>query len=277
MSKHCQFQACRWLILLLGGLLLTACGQALPQRGQDLPAQEEPLRILAATSLLEPFTALGHLWEEQIPDRPLEFNFASSHYLVLQLMQGAPGDLLATADQVQIARALEAGLIQAQDVTRLARNALALAVHPQASLPITGLQDLAQPGVRLAWARPGVPLATYTDQLLALPDWKLTATARNRIAANILTFDANARSVRNRLLTGEVDAAILYVSDALAVTNRLDIVWLEPARNVEVVLYIAPLHASSQAQTSRQFIEFVLSEQGQRVMQQFGFEVYEPE
>lgn len=268
--------ALRLLACMLWGLL-AACAQAMPALPDDRPTPVEPVRILAAASLIEPFTALGRLWEQQVPTQPIAFNFASSHYLVLQLIQGAPGDLLATADRAQIDKAIAAGLVRAQDVTPLARNGLALAVHPQAAFTITGLQDLAQPGVRLAWARPGVPLAAYTAQLLASPEWELTDTVRHQIADNILTYDANARSVRNRLLQGEVDAAILYVSDALAVQNRLDVVWLEPTRNVEAVFYMAPVHGSSQHHLSQDFMNLALSAQGRSIMQQFGFAVYESE
>ncbi len=254
-----------------------ACTQAWPAAHNDLQPQVDTVRILAAASLIEPFTALGRLWEEQVPAHPLAFSFASSHVLVLQLIQGAPGDLLATADREQIDRAIAAGLVRAQDVTPLARNTLALAIHPATAFEITSLQDLAQPGVRLAWGRPGVPLAAYTDRLLALPDWELTERVRDRIADNILTYDANARSVRNRLLQGEVDAAILYASDVLAVQDRLEVVWLEPARNVEAVLYMAPVHASPHHRLSRDFMALALSAQGQAIMQQFGFEVYASE
>ncbi len=264
----------RLLAAFLGSLLLIGCVYYLyPDRdGPEPPV--EPVLVLAATSLTEPFTVMGQLWEQQEPGQPVEFSFASSHYLVQQLILGAPGDLLALADQVQIDKAIEAGVIKARDVTPLAHNALALAVHPRSEFAIASLQDLAQSGVRLAWARPGVPLASYTAQLLAVSEWGLTETEKRQIAANVLSYEANASSVRNRLLQGEVDAAILYVSDALAVQDRLNVIWLDPSLNVRAELYIAPVSSSPRRQLSQDFMELVLSEQGQDVLKQYGFGVY---
>lgn len=236
-----------------------------------------PLTVLAASSLAEPFSELGHLWAEHPKGGRIEFNFASSHYLVLQLLQGIPGDLLATANQEQVQRCIREGLVHADDVMPLARNGLSLVVHPQSPLVIRSLEDLAQPGLRIGGARPGVPLAVYTERLLATGTETRQAVFRERLEANILTYDANARSVRNRLLQGEVDAAILYASDARALQDRMEVIPLDPDRQVHVILYFMPLQVSRQPEKARAFMDYVLSARGQAVLQAYGFEAYAAE
>ena len=226
----------------------------------------------AAASLTAPFTELGQIWSEEGHDTDVELIFGSSQYLVLQLSQGAPGDVLATADYLQVARGIAAGLTDANAVVPFAGNSLTLAVHPDAVHRVQGLSDLTQPDLRLAWARDGVPLSVYTGQLLAR--WAALQgdeTLVARVQANILTYDANAHSVRNRLLQGEADAAILYTSDAIAQPRAMKTVPIDPALHVPTALYVMPLHQTRQPLAAQTFIEFLTGPVGQAVLQSHGF------
>ncbi len=255
--------------LLLCACLWTLACMACVSAGASAPA---PLRVWAASSLTAPFTELSRIWAAEGHDTDIELVFGSSQYLVLQLSQGAPGDVLATADYRQVERGIAAGLTDAAAVVPFAGNSLTLAVHPDAMHRVQGLSDLTQPDLRLAWARDGVPLAVYTGQLLAR--WVALEgdeALRAQVQANILTYDANARSVRNRLLQGEADAAILYTSDVVAQSRALQAIPLDPVLHVPTALYAMPLHQTRQPCAVQAFIEFLTGPVGQAVLQAHGF------
>lgn len=258
----------RWCLLLCACLWTLAC-MACVSAGASAPA---PLRVWAASSLTAPFTELSRIWAEAGHDTDIELVFGSSQYLVLQLSQGAPGDMLATADYRQVERGIAAGLTDAAAVVPFAGNSLTLAVRPDAMHRVQGLSDLTQPDLRLAWARDGVPLAVYTEQLLAR--WAAREgdeTLRAQVHANILTYDANARSVRNRLLQGEADAALLYTSDFVAQSQTLKAIPLDPVLHVPTTLYAMPLHQTRQPFAVQAFLEFLTGPVGQAVLQAHGF------
>lgn len=255
-----------WLLLLLCTAVVSGCRTPEP----SFPA--EPLTVFAAASLIEPFTELGRLWEQEQGRDRVQFHFAGSQYLVLQLMQGAPGDLLATADARQIQRAATADLIARGEVVPFAWNSLSLVVHPDARDRIANVSDLAQPGVRVGWARAGVPLAVYTERVLASPALALEPGIQDRIRANILSYDSNARTVRNRLVQGEADAAILYASDASILTPEFQVISLPETPADQVILFMVPIASSPHGARAEAFMEFVLGPAGRAVLERYGFE-----
>lgn len=222
-----------------------------------------------------PLLELKQIWEEEGFSPEIELVFGSSQRILLQLTQGAPGDLLITADFLQVERGISEGLIDASQVVLLAENSLALAVHPMAAHAIRQISDLSKPNLRLAWAQEGVPLAIYSEKLLS--EWagkERSECFLKLVEGNILTFDANAHSVRNRLLQGEVDAAILYMTDAQALPSEMQVVRIDPSENVQVALYLMPLQQSLQPVAVRKFLKFLTGPVGNALLQSHGFETH---
>ncbi len=258
-----------WIILLTACLWTIACSAC----NQSNKPVHDPIRVWAASSLTAPLTELGQIWTREGHTTEIELISGSSQNLVFQLNQGAPGDVLATADYLQVERGLAAGLIRAEDVIKIAGNSLTLVVHPQAAQEVKNLAGLAQPGLRIAWARDGVPLAVYSQQLLT--SWASKhgdETYMDRVRDNILSFDANAHSVRNRLLQGEADAALLYTSDALALRTQLQIFPIDPYVNVKTALYAVPLQKTQQPTEVRAFMDFLAGPHSRAVFLAHGFE-----
>lgn len=241
------------------------------------PVTAVPLQVWAASSLTRALTALGSDWTRDRPESVIEHVFGSSRHLVLQLGNGAPGDVLATADRLQVQLGIDKGLILTDSVRLLARNALGLAVHPRAADRVAGLSDLVQPDLRLAWARSGVPLAGYVEQMLE--QWQALqedSTLSALIRRNILSYDSNAGSVRNRLVLGEADAAILYVSDMLTLPAEFRQVSLPPELSVSTELYAMPLRQSSQPDLAAAYISFLTGPIGRARLTEHGFEAPHP-
>ena len=117
----------------------------------------------AAMSLKEALVELEPDFEARHPGVDLVFNFAGSQILAGQIVEGAPVDVFAAADEPQMQRAIASGRIERAE--RFAKNRLVL-ITSLAVEGISGAADLARPGLRLVLAGPAVPAGTYARAAL---------------------------------------------------------------------------------------------------------------
>lgn len=153
--------ASRRIALLLCALPLLACGTTGQQTGGGPEGASGELTIFAAASLTEGFTELGTRFEQANPGVTVRLSFAGSGALVHQLAEGAPADVLATADVPTMDRAVDAGVV-AQDPVLFAANRLRIAVPPDNPADVEGLEDLAEAGNTVALCAAEVPCGAAT-------------------------------------------------------------------------------------------------------------------
>jgi molybdate transport system substrate-binding protein len=242
----------RQAIALAGAALLAACGGA-----ADDPT--EVVTVFAAASLTEAFTALAEEFEAARPGADVVLSFAGSQQLAAQIEQGAPADVFAAADTVQMDRLQNAGLVASQ-AQAFAHNRLTIVVETGNPLGIKGLADLGGDGVLLVLAAPEVPAGRYASEVLE----------RAGVSAAPASLEADVRAARAKVELGEADAAIVYVTDAAASDDVAQIPIAEED-NVVAIYPIAVLSGAPNPGTAVQFVEFVLSEQGAAVLDSFGF------
>lgn len=142
---------------------------------------------------------------------PVEWVFAGSQSLVAQLSDGAPADALITADLFTFAAARDAGVTW-PDERALAENVLVLAVADGNPGGVTGLGDLADPALLVGTCAVEVPCGRLAAE----------ATAALGVAIAADTDETSARALTAKLLAGEIDAGLVYRSDA--VTSGLEVV-----------------------------------------------------
>ena len=246
---------CRWL----GKATLLA---ALSTGAMALHAQA--LTVSAAASLTNAFQAIGQAFEQTRPGVKVTFNFAASGPLLAQILQGAPVDVFASADQETMDRAAKAGLLADGTRADFARNTLVLIVPASAGVP----KQLAELGGdayrRIATGTPSsVPVGRYT--VAAVQDAGLTATLAPK-----WIYGESVRQVLNYVARGEVDAGFVYRTDAWIEKDKTRVALTVPTRTA-VSYPIAQVAASSNAALSRDFIAFVRSDAGQRILEGFGF------
>ena len=211
---------------------------------------------------------------EQTPGVTVVTNYAGSSSLTAQLLEGAPADLLAPADPDQMETVAAAGLL-ASEPRLFAGNRLTAIVPADNPAAVSSFRDLARPGVRLVLAIPGVPVRAYTDELLAAlrEDPAFGPTFVGAFYANVVSEEANVRQVAAKVALGEADAGLVYASD---VTSQLSEAVAELALpggySITAAYPLAPLTAAREPEAAAAFIEFVLSEAGQSILQQWGFE-----
>ena len=218
------------------------------------------LRIAATSSLTEVFNDIGEQFMQDNPDITIAFNFASSSDLALQISQGLPADVFASADVKNMAKVTDAGLLHGQPIT-FATNSLEIVVEKGNPLFIDSLAQLATPGLLFVTCPIEVPIGGYTAEVL-----------RNAgVTVTVASLEENVKGILTKVALGEADAGIVYRTDILAAGNSVTGVPIADNINVNPLYVVGVLQDSRNQDASQRFIIFLNSEQGQNIFSQFGF------
>jgi molybdate transport system substrate-binding protein len=244
-------------------LLLAGCGS-----NPANPPAKTTLTVFAAASLTESFTELGKRFEAAHPGTSIVFNFGGSQQLLSQLQNGAAGDVFAPASPKEIDAAKKEDLVGASEIFGCNRLVL---VSPSAH-ELNDLKELAKPGVKVVIADVAVPAGRYAQQLLkALRDDKhFGATVIDAIEANVVSREENVKAVLAKVRLGEADAGLVYQTDAKN-TQGVHVAALPVAANPLAKYPIAALTKAPQSKLAGEFVQFVLSPDGQKTLAEFGF------
>lgn len=257
------------ILPLLLTLLLTACS------GSDSAAsgQSVTLNVFAAASLQAAFTDIGASFHTAHPNVTVTFNFGGSDTLATQINQGAPADVFASANITQMNVAVQGGQITSSSVQTFAHNRLVVIYPKNNPAHITTLQDLATPGIRLVLAAQAVPVGQYALDFLtkASADPSFGANYKADVLKNVVSYEADVKSVLTKVALGEADAGIVYVTDAQTKADSVTTIDIPDALNSIAVYPIAPVKDSQHADVAQQFISAVLSAQGQATLAKYGF------
>lgn len=221
------------------------------------PALTGDLAVFAAASLEGVFTELGTLLEEQNPELTVTFNFAASSALAQQVIAGAPADVLATASAATMT---EAEAETGEPVT-FASNVLVIVTPPDNPGSVTGLTDFANADLRIALCAVEVPCGAAADKIFR-------ATG---IVPAPDTYEANVTATLNRAVSGEVDAALVYRTDALGAGESVGTIEFPESADAVNNNLIAPLTAAPNPEAAAAFIALVSSPEGQAVLSDAGF------
>ncbi len=223
------------------------------------PPLKGTITVLAASSLTNAFTALGHDFEAANPGSSVKFSFGSSSTLANQIEQGAPSDVFASADQANMDKIVKAG-DNAGAPTNFAKNELEIAVEPGNPKHITSLADLAKPGTVVVLCDPSVPCGKFGDQVLK--NAHVTVTPKSR--------ELDVKATLSKVELGEADAAIVYVSDVATSKGKVTGVTIPDSVNVLTTLPIVVLKGSSHAALAQAWDAYVVAHESDLVGN-FGF------
>ena len=218
------------------------------------------LDVSAAASLTGPFAEIEKAFELANPGVDVVLNLASSSDLVTQIIEGAPVDVFASADIKNMDKVAEADLIDG--VPRVfATNSLRIIVAPGNPLGITGLADLARPGLVYVTCDPNVPIGRYAQEVLDAAGVEVTPAS----------FEENVKGIVAKVTAGEADAGIVYTTDVLAAGDRAEGVDLPADLNVSARYPIAVMKSAESSAAARRFVDFVDSSEGVAILIRFGF------
>lgn len=243
-------------------LLATALLLALPLAGcggeDDGSGGTEAgrLQVLAAASLTDVFERLGTDFEES-EGAEVEFSFGSSTDLAEQAADGAPGDVLATADETSMTLAEDADA--AQDVQVFATNVLTIVVPPGNPAGISSLADLEG----TTWVRCADEVPCGRVALGVLEDAGVTAEPAS--------LEEDVRATLDKVTSGEADAGLVYASDAVAAGDAVESVPIEGAEDRLTTYYVADLAQSEDPELAQAWVDYVLGEEGRQALEDAGF------
>ena len=238
------------------------------------PATPEPttINVFAAASLTDAFSDIGAAFRAANPGASVVFNFAGSNQLATQIAEGAPADVFAGANAAQMEAAVASGRIDAHAPQVFVTNRLVVVVPADNPAGIESLQDLATPDTLLVLAAEEVPVGRYS---LAFLDRAAAGAAfdsgfKEAVLGNVVSYEESVRGVLNKVALGEADAGIVYASDLVGVEGVTSLA-IPDALNVVAEYPIAPLHDSAQPELAAAFVEWVLSDEGQGILAEYGF------
>jgi molybdate transport system substrate-binding protein len=237
---------CAMLVAIVSGV---ACGGTRAAR---------TTMVFAAASLTAPFEALAKEFERQHAGVEVQLQGAGTPQLVLQLREGAHADVFASADETNMQRVVAAGLTAGVPQT-FARNRLAIVVAAGNPQSIHALADLPRAGLRVALCAAEVPAGRYARQALA----------KAGVALLPVSDEPSVKAVVSKVQLGELDAGIVYRTD-VRVAGVAEVA-IDPAHDVVAVYPIVVSANGREPLLGAEFVRFVQSGEGQRLLAGFGF------
>jgi molybdate transport system substrate-binding protein len=250
-------------IMLLLSLFIAGCDSA--------TAEMVTLNVFAASSLTDAFTEIGKNFESVNPGVTVTFNFAGSQSLRTQIEEGAPADVFASASGKEMDTVVERKFIVDGVKQVFLSNQLVVILPADNPAGLEKLEDLANPGIKIVLAAEEVPVGNYARQSLELMNGSFGADFKDKVLANVVSNEDNVKQVVSKVQLGEADAGIAYVSDIVA-SPDLKTIEIPTELNVIAKYPIAPLAASENAEVAQAFIDYVLSAEGQAILQKWGFD-----
>jgi molybdate transport system substrate-binding protein len=233
-------------------------GAAACDSGDD--GRTETIRVLAAASLTDAFGEMSESFETDHSSVDIELTFGSSSDLALQIEQGAPADVFASADEVTMQGLVDKGLIRGSPAV-FALNSLAVVVAPGNPFGIDALSDLASEDLVVALGAEDVPVGRYAREALASAG----------VDVHPDTLETDAKAIVTRIAVGEADAGIVYTTDVNAAGDDVSGVPIPVAHNV-VARYPIGLIGEADA-AAAEFVDLVTSAEGRAILETHGFGV----
>ena len=253
--------------LALVSLVATACPDDGPNDGSgDTASAQEgaALTVSAASSLSDAFTEIGKAFETANPGTTVTFNFGPSDGLAAQIDQGAPVDVFASASPTWMDSVQDDGP-GVTDRADFAQNRLAIIVPVDNPAGIENLDDLTEDHVQLVLAAEGVPAGDYAREMFR------EAGISEAALANVVSNEEDVRAVITKLIAGDADAGIGYVTDVTpAVSDRVTLIPIPDEVNVIATYPIAAVNGTQEVDLAKGFVDFVLGD-GQRTLAEYGF------
>lgn len=237
----------------------------------DESAGDEQLTVLAASSLTDAFEELAGTFEDQNPGTEVRTSFAASSELLAQIQQGAPADVFASASEKNMDAAVGEDLVDNASV--FARNRPVVIVPADNPAGIREFEDLAEVEAQIVLAEEGVPIADYAIEVLDNANAQYGNGFADDVLGKIVSREANVRAAANRVALGEADATFVYASDVTPdIRDRIEVIEIPSEVNAVATYPIATVRDSGNPELAQEWVDLILSDAGQDVLEEYGFE-----
>jgi molybdate transport system substrate-binding protein len=244
------------LLALVLAPSLAACGSG----GAAAGGSNGTVTVFAAASLKTSFTHIAERFEAQHPGTTVTLSFAGSADLAAQISQGAPADVFASADTRNMAKLQEAGLVDGEP-RDFATNTLAIAVPPGNPAGITSFADLSRSGTRLVACARQVPCGAAAAAVAEHTGTTISPVSEENSVTDVL----------GKVISGEADAGLVYVTDVRSAGGRVDSVPFPEAAGAVNAYPAAALAGGGNKGAAEEFLDFVTGPEGQEILAAAGF------
>ena len=247
-------------------LVLAGCGatsgkpEPLGAQGSSQPTAQRTLTVFAAASLQKPFEQISRAFEGSHPGVTVRFSFGGSSGLVAQLSEGAPADVLATANEQTMAKAVADDLVEGTP-TPFASNTLQIVVPADNPARISSLADLTRAGTKVVLCAPAVPCGAASAAVEKAAGVDLTPVSEEQSVTDVL----------GKVRSGEADAGLVYVTDVASAGNEVTGIDVPEAKSAVNTYPIATLRDAADASLAAEFVEAVTGTQGLETLADAGF------
>ena len=218
------------------------------------------ITVFAAASLMQTFTQLGKQFEAAHKGDTVKFSFGPSSGLSTQITSGAPADVFASAAPANMDTVVTAG--DASSPQTFAKNTMEVAVPPNNPANVTSVSDLAKKSVKVALCQPQVPCGVVAAEVFK----------NAGITVKPVTLETDVDSVVTQVETGNVNAGMVYVTNVLSEGTKLKGVTIPASENASTLYPIAVIKSSKHKSIAQEFVDYVLSPAGQKVLTAAGFQ-----
>lgn len=264
----------RALAASTGVLLMAALAGCAPAAGPTVPSSDTgtsasptetgptgTVTVYAAASLTETFTQLASEFEADHPGVTVTLNFGGSSTLAEQIVTGgAPVDVFASASDATMKTVVDAGLVEWTPAT-FTRNALVIVTPEGNPAKVTGLKDFANPNLKIALCDAEVPCGAASAEVFEQAE----------IVPQPDTLESDVKAVLTKVRLGEVDAGLVYATDAKTAAAEVEAIEFPEALDAVNNYGIVPLKAAPNPEAAAAFTEFILTARGVEVFEEAGF------
>lgn len=231
--------------------------------------QPKEIIVSAAASLKNAFEEIGKLYEAKNKGTTVLFNFGASGDLMRQIEGGAPVDVFAAAAQKDMDALEQKGHVTPGSRIDFAANTVVLIVPSNAKAPIKSFEDLKTGRIKkIAVGNPRTaPAGRYAEEVFTY--YKILDAIKDKFI-----FTENVRQVLDYVARGEVDAGVVYSTDAMTRTKEVRIAATAPEQSHKPVVYpVAVVKGTKKEGPAKAFISLVTAAKGKKVLEKHGFKV----
>jgi molybdate transport system substrate-binding protein len=255
----------RWCVCALL-VLAAACGgddddsAATTTESTEAEGPTGSITVFAAASLTDSFGEMADSFEEENPGTTVEMNFGASSALREQILAGAPADVFASANTSNMDQLVDADAVEGEPQV-FVRNELEIAVPAGNPGNVNGLDAFGNADLNIGLCAAEVPCGQFGREALANAG---VTPAQD-------TDEPDVRSLLAKVEAGDLDAGLVYHTDVLAAGDEVEGVEVPDEFNVIASYPLAALSASGNAELASAFVEFVLSDEGESILESYGF------
>ena len=250
----------------LYGLFLATAFLCLASPSLSFAGASKDITVSAAMSLKNAFEQIGRLYESRHGIKVI-FNFGASGTLAIQISGGAPVDVFASASQKEMDDIEKKKCVMPGTRVDFANNSIALIVPSNSKIPLRSFEDLKSDKIkRIAIGNPKtVPAGRYAAEVLEY--FNLSTPLHNK-----LIFAEHVRQVLDYVARGEVDAGIVYATDAAFSKTDTKVVTIAPEVSHSLIIYpISVVQGTRSEAAANAFIKLVLSDEARKILLKHGF------